>query len=145
MCKILFKAPMKCAPIPLIKGAGIERPLVSVIDDDESVRASLPGLLVELGFEAHTFSSAVDFLASESLSKTRCLVLDLSMPGMSGEQLQAELQTMQKAIPIVFITAHDDEAVRSRVMRKGASGCLFKPFGDDELLDAINCALSGKP
>jgi FixJ family two-component response regulator len=142
MYKISFKTAMKCAPVSCEKGAGGGRPLVSVVDDDESVRESLPDLLYELGFDARTFVSGAEFLASESISKTRCLLLDLSMPGMSGEELQAKLQIMKKAIPIVFITANDDEAVRTRVIRNGASGCLFKPFADDELFDAINDALA---
>lgn len=117
------------------------RLLVSVVDDDESVRESLPALLYELGFVAHVFSTAADFLASKSFAITKCLLLDLTMRGMSGEELQAELHARQTSIPIIFITAHQDEAIRSRVTANGASGCLFKPFSDLDLLDAVNRAL----
>src|SRR5258705_12739346 len=94
----------------------VTRPLITVVDDDESVRESLPDLLKEFGFEAQTFSSAEDFLASESIAETRCLVLDVAMPGMSGPDLQRELTRLDQTIPIVFITAQRDEAGRSRLV-----------------------------
>src|SRR5438067_11567541 len=93
-----------------------ERPLLSVVDDDESVRESLPDLLREFGFTARSFSSAEEFLASESVGQTNCLILDVSMPGMSGTELQRELNFRGQHIPIVFITADRDEAVRPRVL-----------------------------
>src|ERR1041385_5434415 len=102
-------------------------PLITVIDDDESVRESLPDLLKEYGFDAQTFSSAEDFLASESIAKTRCLVLDVAMPGMTGPDLQRELKLREQTIPIVFITARRDEAIRPRLIAQGAVDCLFKP------------------
>ena len=117
------------------------RSLVSVVDDDESVRESLPDLLQELGFAAQAFSSAEEFLASESVDQTRCLILDIVMPGMSGPDLQRELAQRRKDIPIVFISAHADETVRSRLLAQGAVACLFKPFSDTALLEAINAAL----
>lgn len=117
------------------------RSLVSVVDDDESVRESLPDLLQELGFAAQAFSSAEEFLASESVGETRCLILDIVMPGMSGPDLQRELALRRKHIPIVFISAHADETVRSRLLAQGAVACLFKPFSDTALLEAINAAL----
>ena len=117
------------------------RSLVSVVDDDESVRESLPDLLQELGFAAQAFSSAEEFLASESVDQTRCLILDIVMPGMSGPDLQRELAQRRKDIPIVFISAHADENVRSRLLAQGAVACLFKPFSDTALLEAINAAL----
>ena len=83
----------------------IERPLVSVVDDDESVRESLPDLLGEFGFAARAFSSAEEFLASDCVDQTRCLILDVAMPGMSGPELQRELKLRRQEIPIVFITA----------------------------------------
>jgi FixJ family two-component response regulator len=119
----------------------IRCPLVSVIDDDESVRESLPDLLKELGFAAEAFSSAEDFLASDCIGQTRCLILDIAMPGMSGPDLQRELTLRRRKIPIVFITAHRDEDVRPRVLEQCAVECLFKPFSDTALLEALNSAL----
>src|SRR4029434_9250289 len=94
----------------------IARPLISVVDDDESVRESLPDLLKEFGFEARTFSSAEEFLASNSIAETRCLVLDVVMPGMTGLDLQRELTRRDQSIPIVFLTAHRDATVRPRLL-----------------------------
>lgn len=116
-------------------------PLITVIDDDESVRESLPDLLKEFGFEAQTFSSAEDFLASESIAETRCLVLDVAMRGMTGPDLQRELTRRAQSIPIVFITGQRDEAVRPRLIAQGAVDCLFKPFEPTDLLQALNTAL----
>src|SRR5580698_6441894 len=115
--------------------------LVSVVDDDESVRESLPDLLREFGFAASSFSSAEEFLASECIGQTNCLILDLGMPGMSGPELQRELKLRGQHIPIVFITANRDEGVRPRVLAQGAVACLFKPFSDIALLEALNSAL----
>ena len=117
------------------------RPLISVVDDDESVRESLPDLLREFGFAAQTFSSAEEFLASESVADTNCLVLDVAMPGMSGPDLQQELKTREQSIPIVFITAARDATVRTRLLAQGAVECLFKPFEPTDLLQALNTAL----
>jgi FixJ family two-component response regulator len=118
-----------------------KRSLVSVVDDDESVRESLPDLLREFGFMAQAFSSAEEFLASDCIGETRCLILDVAMPGMSGIDLQRELTLRRQDIPIVFITAQRDEAVRPRLLKQGAVECLFKPFSDTALLDALNAAL----
>ena len=118
-----------------------KRSLVSVVDDDESVRESLPDLLRQFGFAAAAFSSAEAFLASAALSETHCLILDIAMPGMSGPDLQQELIRRRQEIPIVFITAQSDEAVRPRLLAHGAVECLFKPFSDTALLDALNTAL----
>ena len=115
--------------------------LVSVVDDDESVRESLPDLLKEFGFAARAFSSAQEFLASDCVGQTRCLILDIAMPGMTGPGLQQELKLRRQEIPIVFITAQRDEAVRSRMLEQGAVECLFKPFSDTALLQALNLAL----
>jgi len=117
------------------------RPLISVVDDDESVRESLPDLLREFGFAAEAFSSAEDFLASDCLGQTKCLVLDVAMPGMSGPDLQQELTRRRQEIPIVFITAHRDEVIRPRLLERGAVECLFKPFSETALLEALNAAL----
>jgi len=118
-----------------------ERSLVSVVDDDESVRESLPDLIRQFGFCARAFSSAEAFLASEALGETRCLLLDISMPGMSGPDLQQELTRRRQEIPIVFITATGDHTVRPRVLAQGAVECLFKPFSDAALFDALSAAL----
>lgn len=115
--------------------------LVSVVDDDESVRESLPDLLREFGFAVQAFSSAEEFLASEYVDQTRCLILDIAMPGMTGPELQLELARRGKAIPVVFITAHVDEAVRQSLIERGAVDCLFKPFTETALLQAIEAAL----
>jgi FixJ family two-component response regulator len=122
----------------------MERPLVSVVDDDESVRESLPDLLGEFGFAARVFSSAEEFLASECIDQTRCLILDIAMPGMSGPELQRELKVRRQEIPIVFITASTDKTVRSQLLERGALECLFKPFSDTALLEAVNSALHRK-
>ena len=116
------------------------RSLVSVVDDDESVRESLPDLLREFGFAVQAFSSAEAFLESDCLCQTRCLILDIAMPGMTGPDLQRELTLRRQKIPIVFITAHGDETVRPRLLEHGAVECLFKPFSDTALRDALNAA-----
>ena len=119
----------------------VTRPLITVVDDDESVRESLPDLLKEFGFEAQAFSSAEEFLASKSIAETRCLLLDVAMPGMTGPDLQKELTRRDQSIPIVFITAQRDEAIRPRLIAEGAVDCLFKPFEPTDLLQALNTAL----
>jgi FixJ family two-component response regulator len=119
----------------------VMRPLVSVVDDDESVRESLPDLLNELGFAVQAFASAEEFLASDYISQTGCLILDITMPGMSGPDLQRELTIRGQQIPIVFITAHGDATLRPRLLERGAVECLFKPFSDTALLNALNAAL----
>jgi FixJ family two-component response regulator len=114
---------------------------VSVVDDDESVRESLPDLLREFGFTVQAFSSGEDFLASDFIGQTRCLVLDIAMPGMTGPDLQQELARRRQEIPIIFITAQRDETVRPRLLERGAVECLFKPFSETALLEALNAAL----
>jgi FixJ family two-component response regulator len=115
--------------------------LVSVVDDDESVRESLPDLLRQLGYAVQAFSSAEAFLASEFVTKTSCLILDIAMSGMSGPDLQQELTRRRQNIPIVFITANGDRTVRPRLLAQGAADCLFKPFSETALVDALNAAL----
>jgi FixJ family two-component response regulator len=117
-----------------------ERALVSVVDDDESVRESLPDLLRQLGFAVRAFSSAEAFLGSEAVRDTGCLILDVAMPGMSGPDLQQELTRRRHVIPIVFITAQGDETVRPRLLARGAVECLLKPFSERALLDALAAA-----
>lgn len=118
-----------------------KRSLVSIVDDDESVRESLPDLVRQFGFAAEAFSSAEAFLASDVVSDTSCLLLDVAMPGMSGPDLQQELTHRRQKIPIVFITASGDRTVRPRLLAQGAVECLFKPFSEVALLDALNAAL----
>jgi FixJ family two-component response regulator len=122
------------------KNAG-EHTVVAVVDDDESVRESLPDLLREFGFATHSFSSAEEFLTSDSLVHTGCLILDVAMPGMTGFDLQRELKLRGHSIPIIFISAHKDEVVRRRAFQQGAVEFLFKPFSDTALLQALNTAL----
>jgi FixJ family two-component response regulator len=119
----------------------MRRSLVSVVDDDESVRDSLPDLLRQLGFAAQAFSSANAFLESEFVNETSCLILDIAMPGMSGLELQRELASRRQDIPTIFITASGDKTLRPRLLADGAVECLFKPFSDVALLDALNIAL----
>ena len=121
--------------------SAIQRPLVAVVDDDESIRESLPDLLGEFGFRSEVFSSAERFLASDTVSQMKCVVLDIVMPGMTGFELQQELKVRGHNIPVVFITAQKDEAVRKRALEKGAAGFLLKPFSDTALLKALNTAL----
>ena len=118
----------------------VKRPLVSVVDDDESVRESLPDLLRELGYSVRAFSSAEEFLGSDCVGETRCLILDIAMPGLTGPDLQEELIVRGQEIPIVFITAQADETVRARALEQGAVECLFKPFRDTALSEALNAA-----
>jgi FixJ family two-component response regulator len=122
----------------------ISRPLVSVVDDDESVRESLPDLLREFGFEVETFASAEEFLGSGRMSETRCLILDVAMPGMSGPDLLRELILRRQQIPTVFITAHGDQATRPRLIAQGAVDCLLKPFSDTALREALDAALRAR-
>jgi FixJ family two-component response regulator len=115
--------------------------LVAVVDDDESVRESLPDLLEEFGFSAKAFESAEEFLASDCVREAKCLILDIAMPGMSGPDLQHELKRRGVETPIVFITAQADETARPRLLGQGAVECLFKPFSDTALRDAVHAAL----
>jgi FixJ family two-component response regulator len=115
-----------------------KRPLVSVVDDDESVRESLPDLLREFGYAAKAFSSAEEFLASGYVDKTKCLITDIAMPGMSGPDLHSELRRREHRIPIIFITAHRLERMRTNLVEQGAVACLSKPFSDEALLEALN-------
>ena len=118
-----------------------QRELVSVVDDDESLRESLPDLLEMLGFTARAFASAEDFLSSNVVADTRCLILDVSMHVMSGPQLQCELSRRGLGIPIIFITAQCDQNLRPTLIARGAVECLFKPFNEQELRSALDFAL----
>jgi FixJ family two-component response regulator len=118
-----------------------ERAKIAVVDDDESVRESLPHLLETLGFTSRAFPSSEEFLASDFFRETDCLILDVAMRGMSGPQLQAELRRLSSKIPIIFITAQEDESQRLHLFELGAVDCLLKPFSDTDLLEALNRAL----
>ena len=115
--------------------------LVAVVDDDESVRESLPDLIREFGFAVQAFASAEELLASDGIARIACLILDIAMPGMSGPDLQRELIRRGHAIPTVFITAHGDVTDCPRLLKHGATACLFKPFSDTELQEALDAAL----
>jgi CheY-like chemotaxis protein len=130
------KTPRASVPAPVV---------VSVVDDDESLRESLPVLLGELGFVAQAFASADAFLRSGAASQTHCLILDIAMPDMTGPQLQRELAVRGHAIPIIFITAQADESVRAQLIAQGAIDCLFKPFSAQTLKATLNAALQGRP
>ena len=119
------------------------RSLLSVVDDDEMLRESLPDLLREVGFEARAFSSGQEFLSSKYVDETSCLILDVAMPGMSGLDVQQELKRRGQAIPIIFITGQKDEDIRKQASRQGAAKFLYKPFSDNALLDAVNEVLTG--
>ena len=121
--------------------ATVGRALVSVVDDDESVRESLPYLLKEFGFEPCAFASAAEFLSSDYVKRTQCLILDIAMPNTSGLELQLELQRRGQKIPIVFITAQMDSTVRARALEQGAVSVLLKPFSKTDLLAALKTAL----
>jgi FixJ family two-component response regulator len=118
-----------------------ERPLLAVVDDDESVRESLPDLLNEFGFASRTFSSAEEILSSDSVDQTQCLILDIAMPGMSGLDLQLVLQQRKQRIPIVFITAQRDKDIQEQAFQQGAVRLVLKPFSDTALLEAVKAAL----
>jgi FixJ family two-component response regulator len=122
-----------------------KRSLVSVVDDDESVRESLPDLLRQFGFVAEAFSSAEAFLGSDVVTETSCLLLDIAMPGMSGPELQQELTRRRENIPIVFITGLGDGSLRPPLLERGAVECLVKPFSEAALLDAVTAALRPPP
>jgi FixJ family two-component response regulator len=118
----------------------VKLPLISVVDDDESVRESLPDLLREFGYDVRAFASAEEFLDSGSIDETGCLILDIAMPGMTGPELQEELKLRGRKTPIIFITAHADDITRPRLISNGAVDCLSKPFSETALMNALNVA-----
>jgi FixJ family two-component response regulator len=121
----------------------VNLPSISVVDDDDSIRESLRGLIRSIGFSANIFSSAEEFLKSDHLRNTDCLILDVRMPGMNGLELQRQLMVNRREIPVIFITAHGDEEARARALEEGAIAYLFKPFSEDALLNAVHAALEG--
>src|ERR1700723_1012789 len=120
---------------------GNRRPLLSVVDDVDPMRESLPGLIQEFGFAARSFSSAEEFLSSGAVDETSCLILDIAMPGMSGPELHQELKRRGEEIPVIFMTGQKDETILARVLEQDAAGFLLKPFSDAALLAAIKTAL----
>jgi len=115
--------------------------VICVVDDDVSVRESLEGLMRSVGFAVNTFASAEEFLDSDRLRNTECLILDVRLAGMNGLELQRQLATSHSEIPIIFITSYEDDEVRARALNAGAVDYLLKPFDDEELVDAIDAAL----
>ncbi|HET6976391.1 MAG TPA: response regulator [Pyrinomonadaceae bacterium] len=128
---------MKRTPAPNV----IEMPLISIVDDDESVRQAVKSLIDSVGFRAEVFQSGEEFLNSPYLLQTDCLIADVRMQGMSGLELQERLSAAGRSIPIVFISAHDDKDARARGLRAGAIDFLQKPFSEDSLLGAISVCL----
>lgn len=120
------------------------RSLVVVVDDSESVRESLPDLLTQVGYTVQAFESAEAFLASSVTGEASCLILDVGLPGMSGPDLQQELKRSGNGIPIVFITAQGDKSLQPRLIDAGAVACLFKPFRDHALLEAVETAVRAR-
>jgi FixJ family two-component response regulator len=120
------------------------RAMVCIVDDNESVRESLPDLVQHGGYDARTFASAEEFLASSAINEATCLILDVGLPGMSGPDLHKELLRQGRRIPVVFITAQGDRSLPARLVAAGAVACLLKPFSDTALLDALQAACGGR-
>jgi FixJ family two-component response regulator len=118
-----------------------ERALISVVDDDASVREALPDLLKEMGYSSRSFPSAAAFLSSDCIGETRCLILDVAMRDMTGPELHRELVRRRQAVPVIFITAIRDEALRPRLLADGAVECLIKPVSEQVLIEALQTAL----
>lgn len=114
--------------------------LVCIVDDDESVRESLVGLLRSVGFDTRAFASAEDYLGGSDPGVTHCVIVDVTMPGMNGADLQEELISGGHLVPLVFITARTEPALHARLLERGAVACLVKPFREDELLSAVTTA-----
>jgi FixJ family two-component response regulator len=115
-----------------------DSPLIAIVDDDESFRRAAERLLRSAGFRVETFGSAEDFLARGNLDQTRCAVLDMKLPGVNGVELQRQLITGPRPMPIVFVSAYEDAVMRAAALRAGAIAYLKKPFDDGTLLDALD-------
>jgi FixJ family two-component response regulator len=131
----------KCETYNLRRDPTLPAPLLSIVDDDESVREALCGLLRSVGFAVGAFASAEEFLASDQLGSANCLVLDVRMPRMGGLELMRQLAASDREIPVILITAHEDEGVRAQALSEGAGAVLIKPFSEEALLSAIQSAL----
>jgi FixJ family two-component response regulator len=116
--------------------------MISIVDDDEAVREATKGLLRSLGYRAATYSSAEEFLESDDLSETSCLITDLHMPGLSGLDLQSRLISGGYHVPIIFITAFPEDGVRARAMKAGAVGFMSKPYNEAHLIGCLDRALN---
>lgn len=123
-------------------GIQCDTPLIAIVDDDESVRSAIHGVLKSVGLTTRSFASAEEFLRSGHQSETACLITDIQMPGMGGLELQATLAEEELRIPIIFITAYGDAKTRTQAMRAGAVEFLGKPFDDDVLLESVRTALA---
>jgi len=123
-----------------MKGA----PVICIVDDDESVRESLTGLLRSIGCDARPFASAEEFLASDDVAAADCAIVDVTMPGMSGVDLQEQLLASGCHLPILFITARTEPGLHSRLLERGAVACLVKPFNEEDLLAAVSAATNVK-
>ena len=121
----------------------VESPVISIIDDDPSVREATDGLVRSLGYRSVTFASAEDFLQSDRIAETSCLITDVQMPGLSGVELQTALIARGSRMPIIFITAYPEERVRRSVLDAGAVGFLSKPFDEARLIEHLQAALGG--
>lgn len=119
-------------------------PIVGIVDDDESVRESLTGLLRSNGYDARPFGSAEEFLAKLDAIEVDCAILDVTMPGLSGADLQERLLSRGSRLPLVFITARTEPGLHARLLERGALACLVKPFHEDDLVEAVNAAISEK-
>ena len=132
-----FDSPMLASPVNTLPTP----PLIAIIDDDASMRQALERLMKSLGHPSVSFGSANAFLGSESFKETTCIILDIQMPGLSGLDLQSIVVAMRSPAPIIFITAHRDEAMRDRAMFLGAAGFLEKPFDENVLINLLNKVL----
>jgi FixJ family two-component response regulator len=117
--------------------------VISIVDDDESVREATKGLVRSLGYTAATFASAEDFLQSNQVNDTSCLITDVQMPGLSGVELQSQLIAQGNSTPMIFVTAFPEERTRARALKAGAIGFLTKPFNEERLIEYIHAALAG--
>jgi len=119
-------------------------PVISIVDDDQSMRDATSALVRSIGFAAATFASAEDFLESDHIDDTSCLITDVQMPGLSGVELQSRLIAQGRHMPIIGVTAHPEESIRTQMMEAGAVGFLGKPFNDECLIDCIATALKSR-
>jgi len=117
------------------------KPLISIIDDDESMREAIKGLMRSLGYRVEAVASAQEFLSSRSVLRTACVIADMQMPGMTGLELYQRLSTSGKRVPTILITAYPDDGIRERALSAGIVGYLSKPFEEDDLLDCVRSAL----
>ena len=123
---------------------GLGLGVISIVDDDESIRAATKGLLRSVGYTVETFASADLFLESRALWETECLILDIRMPGIDGLELQHRLNAEECHVPVIFVTAHDDKTNRRTALDAGALAVFRKPFDADALVTTVKAALDGR-